>query len=141
MEGRARRRIPKPLILIGLLAAGLVAGVAIAYAVKTSTLLGGALALGFMAATFAVTARHWRGLDEVSREAHKVAWYWGAPIAIALAASAIVVVPDPAAVLGPQLETDDAFLMGFMFCVLSQMVGYLVTWVGWWLSKGLGREG
>lgn len=37
-------------------------------------------------------ATYWRRMDEVQKEAHKFAWYWGGSAGLALAAAAMVIV-------------------------------------------------
>lgn len=103
------------------------------------------LGVGLVAAlTFALviggSVLWWRRLDEAAREAHKFAWYWGASIGMAAAAVGFVVLTSQDAVLITTgwngRTTPQAFVeLGVIGVLVPQVIGYVVAWAGWWISK------
>ena len=82
------------------------------------------------------TLRWWKLLDEVAREAHKFAWYWGGSGGILVAGLVMGLVardgmPIPFAKSG---DPADIFAAGVVTALSAQIVGYLVAWAGWWWS-------
>lgn len=77
----------------------------------------------------------WTRLDEVAREAHKFAWYWGGSVGMGVAGLILIMV-DSGAIVAPQLfpGAHSEFAVGAMTVMLAQIVGYLVAWAGWWWS-------
>jgi hypothetical protein len=82
------------------------------------------------------TWRWWSVLDEVAREAHKFAWYWGGSVGMAVAGIVMVLVD------GRHIATPDFlpgqhgdFTTGALTVMLAQIVGYLVAWAGWWWTR------
>ena len=106
------------------------------------TVVGGAALLWLVA--FALYA--WVRLDELSREAHKFAWYWGGASAllvvllIAVGAVASPINGEPiAAVVASQARSattpEAGFFVGVFSAAIVQVLGYGLVWTGWWLSK------
>jgi hypothetical protein len=88
----------------------------------------------------------WIRLDEPSREAHKFAWFWGGAPAlavmqlIAVAAVATPIVGEPiAAFIATQSKNgatpESGFFVGVFSAAVVQVLGYVLVWTGWWLSK------
>ncbi|WP_374470722.1 hypothetical protein [Phenylobacterium sp.] len=82
----------------------------------------------------------WRMLDEVARDAHKTAWYWGASFGMLIGFVALILLERAGGGVITQglggKTTPEAFVgLGAMLVIAAQIVGYLVVWVGWWISK------
>jgi hypothetical protein len=85
----------------------------------------------------AFTIAWWNLLDEVAREAHKFAWYWGGSAGLTVAAIVMLLVdtermPVPYLVLSGQ-HAD--FTVGAATVIIAQVIGYLAAWAGWWWSR------
>jgi len=82
------------------------------------------------------TVAWWRLLDEVAREAHKFAWYWGGSAGMAVA-GAVMILVDSDRISVPHFvlpgEHGD-FAAGVATVLLAQVIGYGIAWVGWWWS-------
>jgi hypothetical protein len=83
------------------------------------------------------TWRWWRLLDEVAREAHKFAWYWGGSAGMAAGGLLAILVEDRriAAPLFEGPSPADGFVAGVLTVMIAQLVGYTVAWAGWWWSR------
>ncbi|MDB5439334.1 MAG: hypothetical protein JWM33_1761 [Caulobacteraceae bacterium] len=92
----------------------------------------------------------WFTLDEVSQQAHKISWFWGASAGLMIALFAAIA----AALLSPgliealvgqltlPLRPDSgwrpeplAFVFGVMFAAIAQLAAYSVFWLGWWAVR------
>lgn len=86
------------------------------------------------------TVAYWRALDEAAREAHKFAWYWGGSGGLfftGVLLSSLLGNPDLAErIVGPDMAASDYAVFGITATVGFQVVGYVLTWAGWWLWKG-----
>lgn len=80
-------------------------------------------------------ATYWRRMDEVQKEAHKFAWYWGGSAGLALAAAAMVIVQRIGIGLPASADPADMIALGITICMLCQFAGYLLVWAGWWLVR------
>jgi hypothetical protein len=88
-----------------------------------------------MGAGMALCVWWWRGIDEAAREAHKVAWWWGGTGGMAVGGVIVlsIVLPDEGAALLEGMSGQDLFAAGMAALAGSQIIGYTVAWVGWWL--------
>jgi len=77
----------------------------------------------------------WRALDEVAKEAHKFAWYWGGSLGMGVAGALLILV-DSQRIAVPQIlpGLHSEFALGAATVMLAQVTGYLVAWAGWWWS-------
>ncbi|MDP3406033.1 MAG: hypothetical protein Q8S03_15195 [Brevundimonas sp.] len=91
--------------------------------------VGLAMAFGLWACTV-----WWRGLDEAAHEAHKWAWWWGSTFGGSLGCVALFTLAY-AGEAALTAEPKDLFIMGAGLIGLSQVVGYGVAWVIWWLRR------
>ena len=84
-----------------------------------------------------LTVIWWRGADEAVREAHKWAWWWGGSSGMAVAVALILVANLRPEILGEMesLAESDILIAGVILTLSLQIVGYVVAWAGWWLSK------
>jgi hypothetical protein len=92
--------------------------------------------LAVFAGATAFTIGWWKLLDEVAKEAHKFAWYWGGSAGLTVAGAVMLLVdsariPVPHMILSGQ-HTD--FTVGAATVMFAQLAGYAVAWVGWWWS-------
>jgi len=83
------------------------------------------------------TLRWWKLLDEVAREAHKFAWYWGGSGGVLVTGLVMGLVerksiPIPFVLGG---DPSDIFAAGVVTALLAQIVGYTIAWAGWWWSR------
>jgi hypothetical protein len=92
------------------------------------------LALVFVIA-IGSTWKWWSVLDEVAREAHKFAWYWGGSAGMTVAGVVMVLV-DHQHIAAPHIfpGQHSDFVTGALTVMLSQVAGYLIAWAGWWWS-------
>lgn len=92
----------------------------------------------------------WTRLDEASREAYKFAWFWGGAVGLVvleLVAFAGLLMPPLGQVIADQVTAQarpDAipqtgFFLGVFTASLVQGVGFALAWLGWWLSRRMGR--
>ncbi|WP_296597312.1 hypothetical protein [Phenylobacterium sp.] len=82
------------------------------------------------------TWKWWGALDEVAREAHKFAWYWGGSFGMGVAGALLILVDSqkiPVPQILPGLHSD--FAIGAATVMLAQITGYLVAWAGWWWTR------
>jgi hypothetical protein len=82
------------------------------------------------------TWKWWGALDEVAREAHKFAWYWGGSFGMGVAGALLILVDSqriPTPDFLPGLHSE--FAIGAATVMLAQITGYLVAWAGWWWSR------
>ncbi|WP_334161904.1 hypothetical protein [Phenylobacterium sp.] len=82
----------------------------------------------------------WRLLDEVARDAHKTAWYWGASLGMFVGLVGLILLErTEGGLITAGLNggtTPEAFVaLGAILVISAQLVGYLLVWVGWWISK------
>lgn len=150
-----RRMIGRLAWLVGLMApvgAGL--GFAAGYLSARDTLPAPFQALGavlnspwFLSAVLAVlsiwaviaTLAYWRAIDELAREAHKSAWFWGGSIGLSLGIFGLfglsLFEPLPTTMLQdePPLRLMAIGAYGSFGCGL---IGYLIAWaIIWWRAR------
>lgn len=81
----------------------------------------------------------WRALDEVAREAHKAAWWWGGSFGMVAALVALALLerlaPDLALRIEPGASPAELLLLGALAMILTQAAGYLVFWLFWWGAR------
>lgn len=105
-----------------------------------------AISAAAIIAAGALACIHWRRLDEPAREAHKSAWFWGGTTglaAVSIGLAALMFAPSASDAVTRYIETQrghihpTAFglMLGFMACLLGQMLGYGVAWVRWWAKR------
>ncbi len=112
----------------------------------------GGLALAYVAgawlAVFSVLA--WRKQGEFERAAQKFSWLFGGLFGLMGSLALLPFVTQPG-LLSPMLDWVEhalrapdgtppdpaapAFMLGAAYIVLSQLVGFLVCWVGWHVAK------
>jgi hypothetical protein len=83
------------------------------------------------------TLKHWRGLDEAAREAHKWAWYWGGSLGI-LPGLVIALTRTTGVEMARALgftEPHDLIEFGALAVLISMLIGYLIAWGFWWLRR------
>ena len=85
----------------------------------------------------------WRSLDELAREAHKSAWFWGGSVGLGLAAIPMVIITQMAArgaIELDQFSGTAGFLLGFSggagVPILTTLAGYFIAWgIFWWQKR------
>lgn len=93
----------------------------------------------------AFSLQAWRTQDEFERAAQKFSWVFGGLFGLMGSLALLPLVTQPG-VFAPMLdwvagmlEASDpvapAFLLGVVYIVLGQLVGFLVCWVGWHVAK------
>lgn len=148
MSEKVRRKLtPLSMIKImygGCFVVGLVLGLAHVIVRRTGVQVSsetlGAIALAVVAlvvvASTVFSVAYWRVLDEAAREAHKFAWWWGGGTGGLVCLVAVLFVQSPVleGVFGSQKPAIWLGL-GMFAMVLAQILGYVVTWGGWWLAR------
>ncbi len=104
----------------------------------------------------AFTLFHWARLDEVSREAHKFAWFWGClagfvlvvlalflfaapPAAESLMADAVGLFTAPSEPPSGSRLVSLAFVLGIGFTAAAQALGSIAVWLAWWTCRRMAR--
>jgi len=91
--------------------------------------------VGLIGLVAASTWKWWGALDEVAKEAHKFAWYWGGSLGMGVAGAMLILVDSQKMAVPdflPGLHSD--FAIGAATVMVAQITGYLIAWVGWWWS-------
>lgn len=90
------------------------------------------LGIGLLAivATFAACIPWRRAMDDMQRQGHMLAWYWGGM------AGGLVMLIWLIAALGTQSPQ----AMGALALLMAEFVGFLLFWGGWmWRKRGAGE--
>ncbi len=112
--------------LAGAVAIGLAAGaVNVLTAGHLETGVKTAIIAALVLLAFPVSMPWWRRLDEMAREAHLSAWYWGGSIAGGMCVLSLLLVAGPASPL----------FRGGALVLLVQAAGYAICWLGWWILR------
>lgn len=96
------------------------------------------MALALILAVVWASLRWWRNLDELARQAHYSAWFWGGSIGMFAACLLLIILP-----LGPQslsalltgADPELAAYRGGMLTLLCGCVGYGVAWSVFWARR------
>ncbi|MFT4251663.1 MAG: hypothetical protein QM608_04180 [Caulobacter sp.] len=91
-----------------------------------------------MVMTLWLTARWWRAADEMVREAHKWAWYWGGSAGIAAGGvlfANVALFPASFNASLADATPSQIFIGGVGLCFLLQIAGYVLAWSGWWFAR------
>jgi hypothetical protein len=146
MRGGERRRRRAVYALIGAMGAvfflsaliGFLEGAGVSLKGPIPTFLSIGLVIVLTAVALFAAKHHWRAIDELARDAHKTAWYWGGSLAMGLSAAAIMIVPsinaDIQALVRAQSPEAALAAGGFIVCI-STLVGYLIAWIYIWMRK------
>lgn len=93
-------------------------------------------------AVIATSILWWRSLDELAREAHKTAWFWGGSIGLAVTVIPMVIITQMAARGDIELEQFSGtagFLLGLSggvtLPIVTTLMGYFVAWAIFWWQK------
>ena len=131
-----------------LAALGFWALIALAIIVRGTAGLFIAYAAGAWLAVFSLLA--WKRQDEFERAAQKFSWVFGGLFGLLVSLALLPVVTQPGTIspllgwLTENLTAPDgsppdpaapAFLLGAVYIALGQLVGFLVCWVGWHMTK------
>jgi hypothetical protein len=83
------------------------------------------------------TLRWWKLLDEVAREAHKFAWYWGGSGGTLASGLAMGLVARDSIPIHFAIGHDpsDIYAAGVLTVLAAQVVGYTIAWAGWWWAR------
>lgn len=130
-----------PLLGMGMLVAALLAWTAIQRRLGLSLGLEMrlALALVFGAPLLWMSWVYWRRIDDVAREAQKVATFWGGSFG-ALVGFMVIAIGgklgwDFLGLATPGLDPPHLLFHGAVILAGCQMVGFMVVWAWWWWSK------
>jgi hypothetical protein len=85
----------------------------------------------------------WRGIDEMAREAHKQAWFWGGSIGLTLAVLPITFgwwglrgrPMEGLADLSPNDILFGGVVVGFLAATAFSLLGYLIAWLIFWMRN------
>jgi hypothetical protein len=79
----------------------------------------------------------WRALDEVAKDAHKTAWYWGGSFGMLFGFLALTAAEKfrPDLLAGYADQPFELVQLGVVGIILAQLAGYLVVWAGWWFTR------
>ena len=102
------------------------------------------LSFAMVASAMTCTAVWMRDIDELARQAHYVAWFWGGSLALCALIFVVVAAPalpgliDFAAVersLAPFAGEGGGFVAGVLASIFTLTVGYGAWWALYWLRK------
>jgi len=79
--------------------------------------------------------RYWRRLDEAAKEAQKFAWFVGSIGALIVTGPIMLFFRLGALPLPHGVGPGVPFGLGWAMLALSQGVGFLIAWAGWWQAK------
>lgn len=79
--------------------------------------------------------RYWRRLDEAAKEAQKFAWFVGSIGALVVTGPIMLFFRLGALPLPHGVGPGVPFGLGWAMLALSQGVGFLIAWAGWWQAK------
>jgi hypothetical protein len=118
-------------LIIAALTIGGGTGLALAYA-------GGAWLAAF-------SLQAWRRQDEFEKSAQKFSWMFGGLFGLLISIALLPAATQPgvlapllgwvAGVLSAQDPVGPAFILGAVYIAMGQLIGFLVCWVGWHISK------
>jgi len=95
--------------------------------------------LGLAAAgVSAASAFGWiASLDEVARQVHFEAWYWGGSAGLCVSAFALLalVLAAPVGIGVAHLDVDEGIALGFVLGVVPAAIGYAIWWTALWLRR------
>jgi hypothetical protein len=126
-------RVLGSLLIWGLSAITILSHAALAQA-STAWMLTAAYAAA-MAWALGFLWLYWRRLDEAAREAQKFAWFAGSVTALVLTAPIMLFFRLGALPLPQSAPPGVDFALGWVFLALSQLLGFLIAWAGWWRAK------
>ncbi len=115
--------------MAGAFAAAIVAGLACGALMRFShrwpeALLFAVMSLVVLLAIAAATPL-WRRLDDMAREAHATAWYWGGLAGLGIGLVWLI------ALYGVRSQ----MFQGAALVVLLEVAGYGLCWLGWWAMR------
>jgi hypothetical protein len=129
-------RVRKWLLPLGVVLALSVGAISGAMDVEEGSAVHTGILLSVLGVGLAISLLWWRLADEVVREAHKTAWFWGGSSGMLLALIGAVFVPEVAPALIERAESPAELLkFGVLAAALAQIAGYLLAWAGWWASR------
>jgi ACR3 family arsenite efflux pump ArsB len=67
----------------------------------------------------------WRRLDDMAREAHATAWYWGGSAGLGIGLVCLI------ALYGVRSQ----MFQGAALVALLEVAGYGLCWLGWWAMR------
>ena len=135
-----------PSAVLGLVLAPLIILAAVAGPLsKGSPPLFHAVVIAVTAVSVVLSFIWWSKLDEIDKEAHKFAWFWGGSSALGLVAVSIVplwlsrdlgrFVHELGAGLADVYPGAGGFIVGVVACALAQFLGYAIVYVVWWAKR------
>mgnify|MGYP001809544166 FL=1 len=97
-----------------------------------------ALALAGIAAVTWVSLIWWRTIDELARQAHATAWFWGGSLGMTagwLALSFASVLPAPLLAWLQGSDAAEAAWRGGTVVAAAALAGYGLAWAAFWLRR------
>lgn len=136
-QGRINRQLAAT--FVASFTAGGFGGAAVAFAEEGGPIFytvaaiaaGAALVVGWYG--FGIMMRYWRGIDELARDAHKTAWFWGGSAGLLVGLLPLLVVRFSPLHVGMSEAESTAFINGGAFVATAMLLGYLVFWAGFWI--------
>jgi len=98
----------------------------------------GPVVLLFVIVTFAASIWYWRTIDELARQAHLDAWFWGGTagmIAGCFAMGALAYLPEAWSCWALCGTPSSILLTGALILGVSGLAGYAVAWIWFWLRQ------
>jgi ABC-type cobalt transport system substrate-binding protein len=92
-----------------------------------------------MAWALAATLAYWRAIDELAREAHKRAWFWGGSLGMGAGLIALLIGSEFEPLASTTFAGASALehmLFGGVFIYGIGLIGYLLAWAFvWWRAR------
>lgn len=145
MSSAPAKRPSLPGLFLSVLGAGLpvsiIGALVIGFDLAPGTVVYAAMGLVIGAVAMGLSWRWWAKTDEAVREAHKTSWYWGGSVGLVVVSVIAMPLFAISADLAPPaagLTRGEAgfMLAGVILTVVLLLLGYVVCWAGWWLSRG-----
>lgn len=145
MVSTPAKRPSLPGLFLSVLGAGLpvsiIGALVIGFDLAPGTVVYAAMGLVLGAVAMGLSWRWWAKADEAVREAHKTSWYWGGSVGLVvvsvIAMPLFAISADFAPAAAGLTRGEAGFMLaGIILTVVLLLLGYIVCWAGWWLSRG-----
>lgn len=145
MPSTRAKRPGLPGVVLSVLGAGLpvsiIGALVIGFDLAPGAVVYAAMGLLLGAVALWLSWRWWVKADEGVREAHKTSWYWGGSVGLVvvsvIAMPLFAISADLAPAAAGLTRNEAGFMLaGIVVTTVLLLVGYVVCWAGWWLTRG-----
>lgn len=135
MTKQNRKNALMALVLLG----GAVLGVSLRWVVGLPPMIAVGAAVVSLGLLTWLAFYCWGLTDEVQKEAHKWAWYWGGSTGMLVGLVGVLIAlridPHLAEAIRPNGTSKTFVELGVMAGAGSTIIGYGLAWAAWWMTK------